>query len=130
MGYRFCPDRRAALLSNLAQLNSEDAPGLCLACFQNFLRMLHDFCDAAAGGVPSMNRLIVARRGFEFLDQARSHGRGTLLITGHLGAWELGGMVLAAEGFPINVVTMREPTRNSMFGVRNTGPDSGSKRSP
>ena len=110
MGYRFCPDRKAALLSNLAQLNSEDAPELCLACFQNFLRMLHDFCDAAAGGVPSMNRLIVARHGFEFLDQGRSHGRGTLLITGHLGAWELGGMLLAAEGFPVNVVTMREPT--------------------
>jgi len=110
LGYRFCPDRRAALLSNLAQVNNQDASQLCLACFQNFLRMLHDFCDAAAGGVPSMNELIVARRGFEFLDQGRSQGRGTLLITGHLGAWELGGMVLAAEGLPVNVVTMREPT--------------------
>jgi Kdo2-lipid IVA lauroyltransferase/acyltransferase len=110
LGYRFCPDRRAALMSNLEQLNKQDASELCLACFQNFLRMLHDFCDAAAGGVPSMNNLIVARRGFEFLNQGRSRGRGTLLITGHLGAWELGGMVLAAEGFPVNVVTMREPT--------------------
>jgi lauroyl/myristoyl acyltransferase len=111
LGYRFCPDRRAALLSNLAQLNKQDASELCLACFQNFLRMLHDFCDAAAGGVPSMNNLIVARSGFEFLNQGRSRGRGTLLITGHLGAWELGGMLLAAEGFPVNVVTMQEPTR-------------------
>jgi Kdo2-lipid IVA lauroyltransferase/acyltransferase len=110
LGYRFCPDRRAALMSNLEQLNKQDAPEHCLACFQNFLRMLHDFCDAAAGGVPSMNNLIVARRGFEFLDLGRSRGRGTLLITGHLGAWELGGMLLAAEGFPVNVVTMREPT--------------------
>jgi lauroyl/myristoyl acyltransferase len=110
LGYQFCPDRRAALLANLAQLSNEDSAELCLACFQNFLRMLHDFCDAAAGGVPGMNQLIVARRGFEFLDQARARGRGTLLITGHLGAWELGGMVLAAEGFPVNVVTMREPT--------------------
>jgi Kdo2-lipid IVA lauroyltransferase/acyltransferase len=110
LGYRFCPDRRAALLSNLAQLKNQDASDLCLACFQNFLRMLHDFCDAAAGGLPSMNNLIVARRGFEFLNEGRSRGRGTLLITGHLGAWELGGMVLAAEGLPVNVVTMREPT--------------------
>jgi Kdo2-lipid IVA lauroyltransferase/acyltransferase len=110
LGYRFCPDRRAALLSNLAQLKNQDASALCLACFQNFLRMLHDFCDAAAGGIPSMNKLIVARRGFEFLDEGRSRGRGTLLITGHLGAWELGGMVLAAEKLPVNVVTMREPT--------------------
>jgi KDO2-lipid IV(A) lauroyltransferase len=97
-------------MSNLEQLNKQDASELCLACFQNFLRMLHDFCDAAAGGVPSMNNLIVAQRGFQFLNEGRSRGRGTLLITGHLGAWELGGMVLAAEGFPVNVVTMREPT--------------------
>ena len=110
VGYRFCPERREALLSNLAELSKEGTSELCLACFQNFLRMLHDFCDAAAGGKPSIDKLVVARRGFEFLDQARTRGRGTLLITGHLGAWELGGMVLAAEGFPVNVVTMREPT--------------------
>jgi lauroyl/myristoyl acyltransferase len=110
LGYRFCPDRRAALMSNLEQLNKQDASELCLACFKNFLRMLHDFSDAAAGGIPSLNNLIVAQRGFEFLNEGRSRGRGTLLITGHLGAWELGGMMLAAEGLPVNVVTMREPT--------------------
>jgi Kdo2-lipid IVA lauroyltransferase/acyltransferase len=110
LGYHFCPDRRAALMSNLEQLNKQDASQLCLACFKNFLRMLHDFCDAAAGGVPSMNNLVVAQRGFEFLNEGRSRGRGTLLITGHLGAWELGGMMLAAEGLPVNVVTMQEPT--------------------
>src|SRR6516225_9043830 len=54
LGYRFCTDRRNALLSNLAQLSDQNASALCLACFQNFLRMLHDFCDAAAGGVGSM----------------------------------------------------------------------------
>ena len=110
LGYRFCPDRRAALMSNLEQLNKQGASELCLACFKNFLRMLHDFSDAAAGGIPSLNNLIVAQRGFEFLNEGRSRGRGTLLITGHLGAWELGGMMLAAEGLPVNVVTMREPT--------------------
>src|SRR5246500_3979236 len=110
LGYHFCPDRRAALMSNLEPLNKQHASQLCLACFKNFLRMLHDFCDAAAGGVPSMNNLIVAQRGFEFLNEARSRGRGTLLITGHLGAWGLGGMVLAAEGLPVSVVTLEEPT--------------------
>ena len=42
---------------------------------------------------------MVERRGFEFLETARQKGKGTLLITGHLGAWELGGMVLASDGF-------------------------------
>src|ERR1700746_3344951 len=103
LGYRFCPDRRGPLMSNLEQLNKQDASELCLTCFQNFLRMLHDFCDAAAGGIPSINNLIVAQRGFEFLNEARRRGRGTLLITGHLGALVMGGMVLTAEGVHGNV---------------------------
>jgi lauroyl/myristoyl acyltransferase len=110
LSYRFCARRREALLSNLAAFGGQEKSALCRACFQNFLRMLHDFCDAAAGGIPRINELIASRRGFEFLDQGQKRGQGTLLITGHLGAWELGGMLLAAEGFQVNVVTMEEPT--------------------
>ncbi len=112
LGYRFCRERRGAVISNLAVLTSDRAAQekLCRACFINFLRMLHDFCDSAAGGEPKLNQLIVERRGFEFLEAGRKRGKGTLLLTGHLGAWELGGMVLAAAGFPVNVVTLEEPT--------------------
>jgi lauroyl/myristoyl acyltransferase len=112
LGYRFCRERRGAVISNLTVLTSDPAAQekLCRACFINFLRMLHDFCDSAAGGEPKLNQLIVERRGFEFLEAGRKRGKGTLLLTGHLGAWELGGMVLAAAGFPVNVVTLEEPT--------------------
>jgi lauroyl/myristoyl acyltransferase len=72
--------------------------------------MLHDFCDCAVGGTPRVNALLSERRGFEFLEQGRSRGKGILLITGHLGAWELGGMALAGDGLPVNVVTLEEPT--------------------
>ena len=84
---------------------------LARKCFHNFLRMLHDFCECAAGGTERVNAFMYERRGFQFLESGRRHGKGTLLITGHLGAWELGGMVLAADGFPVNVVTMAEPTQ-------------------
>jgi lauroyl/myristoyl acyltransferase len=112
LGYRFCTDRREALMSNLAAFTNDRTvqEKLCRAGFINFFRMLHDFCDSAAGGVPRMEQLIVARRGFEFLEIGRKQGKGTLLVTGHLGAWELGGMVLAAAGFPVSVVTLEEPT--------------------
>src|SRR5258708_19846074 len=46
MGYRFCPDRRAALLSNLAPLNGEDAGSLSLASFQTFFIILPIFSHA------------------------------------------------------------------------------------
>src|SRR5258708_4749200 len=112
LGYQFCRQRRQALMSTLAVLTNDQATQkrLCRACFVNFLGMLHDFCASAAGAVPRLEKLIVERRGFEFLEAGRKRGKGTLLLTGHLGAWELGGMALAAEGLPVSVVTLEEPT--------------------
>jgi KDO2-lipid IV(A) lauroyltransferase len=112
LGYRLCEDRREALLRNLGAItqNQIQRKKLSRSCFHNFLRMLYDFCDCAESGIDRLNALMVERRGFEFLEAARQKGKGTLLITGHLGAWELGGMVLASDGFPVNVVTMAEPT--------------------
>ena len=113
LGYRLCRERREALMSNLEVIESEEVHRKRLArrCFHNFLRMLHDFCDCAAGGSVRVNAFMYERLGFQYLESGRQHGRGTLLITGHLGAWELGGMVLAADGFPVNVVTIAEPTQ-------------------
>ena len=113
LGYRLCRERRRALMSNMEVIESNEIyrKRLARTCFHSFLRMLHDFCDCAAGGSARVNALMYERRGFQFLESGRRHGRGTLLITGHLGAWELGGMVLASDGFPVNVVTMAEPTQ-------------------
>jgi Kdo2-lipid IVA lauroyltransferase/acyltransferase len=112
LGYRFCKGRRKALCRNLNAITQDKnkREELSRSCFHNFLRMLYDFCDCAEGGINRVAALMVERRGFEFLETARRAGRGTLLVTGHLGAWELGGMVLASDGFPVNVVTMAEPT--------------------
>jgi lauroyl/myristoyl acyltransferase len=112
LGYRLCHSRRIALQRNLTSVtkNERKREDLSQRCFHNFLRMLHDFCDCAENGVGRLNQLIVDRRGFEFLQAARQKGKGTLLVTGHLGAWEVGGMVLASDGFPVNVVTLAEPT--------------------
>jgi KDO2-lipid IV(A) lauroyltransferase len=112
LGFRLCHNRREAVRRNLAALvpDEQEQWNTCRRCFHNFLRMLHDFCDSAERGARRVNELMTERRGFEFLKAARQVGRGTILVTGHLGAWELGGMVLASDGFPVNVVTLAEPT--------------------
>jgi KDO2-lipid IV(A) lauroyltransferase len=50
---------------------------------------------------------------FHLWDEARAGGRGLLVVTGHLGNWELGGAYVAARGFPIEAVARRQ--ENPLF---------------
>jgi predicted exporter/lauroyl/myristoyl acyltransferase len=50
------------------------------------------------------------RQGFEYLQRARDGGKGCLLVTGHLGFFELGGLVMAELGFPMTALTLPEPS--------------------
>jgi len=51
--------------------------------------------------------------GFEHIDDALQQGRGALLVTGHLGNWELGGSYIAARGVPVDAIARH--MRNRVF---------------
>lgn len=42
------------------------------------------------------------------VDEAISEGKGIVLVSGHLGNWELGGAYIAARGVPLDVITRRQ----------------------
>jgi KDO2-lipid IV(A) lauroyltransferase len=42
--------------------------------------------------------------GLELFVQQRAEGRGAIVLTGHVGNWEIGGAAVAASGVPIDVV--------------------------
>ena len=48
--------------------------------------------------------------GEQHLLSARAPGTGVIVVTGHLGHWELGGLMLARLGLPLTVVTLEEPS--------------------
>jgi len=48
---------------------------------------------------------------FEQFDIALREGRGALLITGHLGNWELGGSYIAARGVPVDAIARHMSNR-------------------
>ncbi|RMH13875.1 MAG: hypothetical protein D6701_11870 [Gemmatimonadetes bacterium] len=59
---------------------------------------------------------VVARtrvEGLEALERALAAGRGALVVTGHLGNWEIGGAALSARGLPVDVVAHRQ--KNPLF---------------
>jgi len=43
-------------------------------------------------------------QGWSIIEERLARGKGLILVTGHLGNWELGGAYLAARGVPIDVV--------------------------
>ena len=49
--------------------------------------------------------------GFEHLEDALRAGRGVLLVTGHLGNWELAGSYIAARGVPIDAIARHMSNR-------------------
>lgn len=56
-----------------------------------------------------LQALIGRRSASQPLDQALAAGSGAILISPHLGTWELGGLGLADLGYRISVLTFREP---------------------
>lgn len=127
--YRRRPSAQAALRANLAQVTQQNGAALDALCRENvanFGRMLADYF--LCGGVNAAREaqgLLEEWRGLEHLEAARAAGRGTLIVTAHLGHWELGGIMLARHGWPLNVVTLEEPstelTRWRDAGRRNLG---------
>jgi lauroyl/myristoyl acyltransferase len=51
-----------------------------------------------------LGSLLSGASGYENIKEALSGGKGAILLTAHLGNWELGGIVLSQLGHPVNVV--------------------------
>jgi KDO2-lipid IV(A) lauroyltransferase len=104
---------RAALRQNLKQVvggSSSTLEWICRENFRNFGRMLADYFSCAGASAPEIRALLDEWHGIENLRAALALGRGVVLVTAHLGNWELGGTLLALDGWPVNIVTLEEPT--------------------
>lgn len=77
--------------------------------FQNFGKYLVDFFRFSRLSEEDIRRLVIIEN-IQHLDQALALGRGVLLVTAHLGNWELGGSVLASLGYRMNAVVLRQPS--------------------
>lgn len=53
---------------------------------------------------------IGSRHGLEHIEAAYAKGKGCLLVTGHLGYFELGGLIMSQMGYPVVTLTLPEPS--------------------
>ncbi|HEY7112199.1 MAG TPA: lysophospholipid acyltransferase family protein [Thermoanaerobaculia bacterium] len=99
----------AALESNLSQILGEPADSPAVAARVRSLIDGHfsawaDFLHFATRPAEESARLVESVVGFERILAARARGKGVLLLTAHLGNWEVGGLMLAEVKQPIHVV--------------------------
>ena len=108
--YLLLTDTRRAVRSNLRVVTGRN--NIERLVFSTFCKFAHNWCD-----VMLMMRLkgrklqgLIGRRSDSApLDSALKAGTGAILVSPHLGNWELGGLGLADLGYAINVLTFREP---------------------
>jgi KDO2-lipid IV(A) lauroyltransferase len=72
--------------------------------------MLADYFYCSCRAPERADALLGEWHGKEHLLAARDGGKGAIVVTGHLGNWELGGILLALRGLPMTVVTLDEPS--------------------
>ena len=102
---------RRAVAANLAQIlraqdiyaSEETLRQMARRTFRNFGKYLVDFFTFSRM-TPAEVRRLVSIEHMVHLKEALRLGRGALLITAHLGNWELGGAIMAALGYRLNVV--------------------------
>lgn len=111
---RCAVQERAAIRRNLSTVLGTAAPrsSLIREVFRNFGRYLVEFFTMHQTPQPD-----VRVEGYEHVAEARRRGRGTIILTAHLGNWELGAVLLARMGLPISVVALphNDPRLDGLF---------------
>jgi KDO2-lipid IV(A) lauroyltransferase len=88
--------------------------GLCLAEFMRLPNM-------SAGEIRTLAEL----RGREHIEAALAAGRGAILLTGHVGNWEIAGSRIAAEGRSVNVIARAQRDDEITDYIRRTREEMG-----
>lgn len=105
---------RGHLERNLSRLlgpgHEAEIPATARGAFENFAVSLADFLRLGHDGGGGLDG-IVEVDGAEHLEAARRSGRGVILLSAHLGSWELGAAWLAGAGTPIHLVARPHPSR-------------------
>jgi KDO2-lipid IV(A) lauroyltransferase len=108
--YLLLTDTRRSVRSNLQVVTGRDDVERLV--FSTFRKFSHNWCDEMLlmriRG-EKLQAMIGRRSSSDTLDQALAAGSGAILVSPHLGSWELGGLGLADMGYTINMLTFREP---------------------
>jgi lauroyl/myristoyl acyltransferase len=102
--------RREVVVENLLPAMANNRAAAEKSARELFRQFAHKLADLwrCESGAPA-HEWFAELAGWEEFQAARGRGRGVLLLTPHLGNWELGGPLLAQRGVNLLVITQPEP---------------------
>ncbi len=115
-GAYFISHRRARqiVIRNLSQAFPErgerELATIALRVFRNFARFIYEFLLLPRIDSRNMHTWLTPIHA-ERVDYGLKKNRGVIVLTGHLGNWELGAAFLALRGHPLTVIALDHPSR-------------------
>jgi lauroyl/myristoyl acyltransferase len=87
------------------------------AAFRNFAYAIADFFYIPNLTQDNLHEHIAEIRGKEYLDELVASGQGGILVTVHMGSWELAGATMGLMGLPLTVVALphKDPRVDKIF---------------
>lgn len=95
-----------------AHVTEDRLDRLARKTFQYFGKYLVDFLRTARLTRRQLDRQVSIEH-MEYLEEAEAANRGVLLVTGHIGSWEMGAAVLTALGRKMNAVVLPQPDQQT-----------------
>lgn len=107
-GYRPLGIRRAVVERQLTAALPDRSPAeierIARAAYENLGRTSVETAILPSYDPKQIIELFEDVQGWNIVEALLSRGKGLIIVTGHLGNWELGGAYIAARGLPIDAV--------------------------
>jgi len=90
------------------------------AVFRNFGEYLLEFFTMTKRLSPKFIKNNVRFENIEYLNEVLQKGKGGILVSAHVGNWEMGGTILPSIGYPLSVVALahKDPRVNALFNAQ------------
>jgi len=110
---------RRILASQGIQASEETLERAARQTFQHFGKHMVDFLRFSRLSRAKIRRMVSIERA-EYMNQAAEVGKGVLVVTAHLGSWEIGAATLMSMGQPLSAVVLPERNQkiNKLFQRR------------
>jgi KDO2-lipid IV(A) lauroyltransferase len=112
LGYRPLGIRRGVVERQIAAafpgLPKDEVARLARAAYRNFGRTTVEIALGSQRGTRGVLEMFESEDDLSPLRRALDAGKGVILVTGHLGNWELGAGYVAARGVPIHAIARRQ----------------------